>query len=183
MRTFWLFFGFVLFLSAGCREEFGGDRLFEVAYPVQDVFVPAGVVFPTTHVFAVPRLPTTILSEMQRTDTGADDIEYIGGLRARVTSLNGEDFAELESIDLRVCPVGQPLGCQILDRMFITRDLFGRRDLVVNLNPVPLERNFRNLLLTDEEVRLEVVFTPGQTTSRVVEARVEWAIHAVGNLE
>ncbi|MEL7163377.1 MAG: hypothetical protein AAFN92_21650, partial [Bacteroidota bacterium] len=148
-----------------------------------DIPVPAGISSFTTHVAAQPELPVNLRDEMQRTNTVATDIDYLGGLRARLTSLNGEDFGELERIELRACPVGQSRGCSQFDIMFSVSDLFNRRDQVVNLSPSPIERNFSELFLANDAVRIEVVFFPAQTTSRVVEARLEWSIHAVGNLD
>lgn len=176
-----LFFLSVLFLSTGCRQEGLGDRLFEITYPVTDFAVPAGRPNFQTLVISQDRLTTGFVEEMMRTSTATEDIDAVGGLRARVVSLNGEDFSEIERIELRACPVGQANGCSQFDLLFSVDDLFRRRQQTVNLNPGL--RNFRELFLGNEQVRVELVLSPGITTSRNIEARLEWAIQAVGNLD
>lgn len=158
-----------------------GDRLFDITYPIVDFVVPAGQPNFQTLVISQNRLATVFTEEMTRTSTSAEEIDAVGGFRARVVSLNGEDFGEIERIELRACPVGQANGCSQFDILFSIDDLFRRRQQTVDLNPGL--RNFKNLFLGNEEIRVELVLRPGITTSRTIEARLEWAIQAVGNLD
>ena len=111
----------------------------------------------------------------------ADDIDLVGGLRARVVSLTGEDFSEIERIEIRACTVGTPRGCNQQDIMFSVDDLFRRRQQTINLNPSLV--NFKTLFVGNDNVRIELVFRSGITTSRIIEARLEWTAVAFGNLE
>ncbi|MCX8212162.1 MAG: hypothetical protein ACJATN_001181 [Neolewinella sp.] len=65
--------------------------------------------------------------------------------------------------------------------MFSQSDLFRRRQQSVDLSPQLL--NFKDLFLGNDNVRIELVFRPGSTTSRTIEARLEWAGVAFGNVE
>jgi hypothetical protein len=118
---------------------------------------------------------------MRLANVTSDEIDIYGGLRARVTSLSGEDFSEIERIELRACPVGQVGGCDQRDIMFSQSDLFRRRQQTIDLSPGLI--NFRELFLGSDNVRIELVFFPGITTSRTIEARLEWAGVAFGNVE
>jgi len=118
---------------------------------------------------------------MMEANVTTDDIDLVGGLRARVVSLTGEDFSEIERIELRACPVGSPGGCNQQDIMFSVDDLFRRRQQTVNLNPSLV--NFKTLFAGSDNVRVELVFRSGITTSRIIQARLEWTAVAFGNLE
>lgn len=99
----------------------------------------------------------------------------MSGLFARITSLSGEDFSQLRGIDLRICSVDER-NCTEFDVLFSVDDLFRRRDLRINLNP-----GLRNFLevFNEEFVRLEIVFTSGQTTTQSIDCRLEWGIRGV----
>ncbi|MBC6995648.1 hypothetical protein QWY85_06415 [Neolewinella lacunae] len=171
----------VLAFCTTCQRNPAGTRLFEVIYPVTDFVIPAGQPSFQTLVIAQNRVPTGFVDEMLRTGVAAGDIDLVGGLRARVTSLTNDDFGEIERMELRVCPVGQAGGCDQFDLLFSVDDLFRRRQDVVNLSPGL--RNFRELFLGSETVRVELIITPGITTSRTLEARLEWSATAVGDLD
>lgn len=143
--------------------------------------VPSGQPSFQTLVIAQPSLPTAFVDAMRDADVSADDIDLVGGLRARVVSLTGEDFSEIERIELRACPIGSPGGCNQQDIMFSVDDLFRRRQQTINLNPSLV--NFKNLFVGNDNVRVELVFRSGITTSRTIEARLEWVAVAFGNLE
>ena len=64
--------------------------------------------------------------------------------------------------------------------MFSVDDLGGRRQQVIDLNPG--QKNFRNIFLDNEEVRMELVITPFNVTSQNIDARLEWTVGAFGNL-
>ncbi len=112
---------------------------------------------------------------------GADEIDLVGGFRARVVSLTNEDFSEIERIEIRVCPVGTAGGCTQRDILFSQDDLFRRRQQTVDLSPSLI--NFKNLFVGSDNMRVELVFFAGITTSRNLEARLEWSVGAFGNLE
>lgn len=142
----------------------------------------AGEVPTRTAVVARPNFPTGFRQALLDNDVTADDVDLVGGLRARVVALNGEDFSEYERIEVRACPIGSPGGCNdIAFIMFSQSDLFLRRDQTVNLNPSLV--NFRDLFLGNDNVRIEVTFRSGTVTSRNIPARLEWAINAVGDLD
>lgn len=146
-----------------------------------DFTVPAGVPSFQTFVISQNRVPTGLMEAMRIAGVTPDEIDVYGGLRARVVSLNNEDFGEIERIELRACPVSSPLGCDQATIMFSQSDLFRRRQQAVDLSPQLL--NFKDLFLGNDDVRIELVFRPGITTSRVIEARLEWAGVAFGNVE
>ncbi|MCP9234461.1 hypothetical protein [Lewinella sp. JB7] len=170
--------GLVLVLC-GCPRSTFGDRLFEINYPVVDITIPAGQPSFRTYVVAQPQLETGFQQAMIDNGVEPSDIYLVGGVRARLTSLSGEDFREIERIELRVCPASES-DCTFIDLMFSISDLGGRRQQVVNLNPG--EKNFRNLFLEREEVRMELVIFPFDVTTQNIDARLEWTIGAVGGL-
>lgn len=171
----------ILFFGSACQRDFVGDRLFEVTYPVIEFNIPAGQPNFSTFVIAQPQVFTNFVDEINQANVTAEDIDNVSGLRARVTSLSGEDFGEIERIELRVCTVGQSGGCDQFNLLFSVDDLFRRRQQTVNLNPGL--RNFRELFVGNEIIRMELVISPGITTSQNIQARLEWAVQAVGNLE
>ena len=162
-------------------RDTNGDRLFEVPYPVTEFTIPAG--WPTfqTHVTPQNSIPTGLEAAMQVASISPDEIDIYGGLRARVVSLTGEDFSEINRIELRACPVGTVGGCVSSDLMFSQSDLFRRRQQSIDLSPGLV--NFKDLFLGNDNVRIELVFFPGTTTTRVIEGRLEWAGAAFGNVE
>jgi hypothetical protein len=169
----------LLFTSA-CKRFDNGDLLFEVTYPVVEFAIASGQPPFQTLVIAQPSIPTAFVDAMMEAAISADDIDLVGGFRARVVSLTGEDFSEIERIEIRACAVGTPRGCQT-GTLFSIDDLFRRRQQTVNLNPSP--GNFRDLFVGNDNVRIELIFSPGITTSRTIEARLEWTVGAFGNLE
>ncbi|OAV42987.1 hypothetical protein [Lewinella sp. 4G2] len=170
----------LIFLSAGCGSDNLGDRLFEVQYPVIEFPIPAGQSRIQQFVVADPSVATRFQEEMQRAGVTADDIDLVGGLRARVTSLTGDDFSEFERMELRVCPVGQSGGCDQFDLLFSVDDLFRRRQVRVDLNPGL--RNLKDIFL-GERMRVELILVAGDFSSVALDARLEWSVQAVGNLE
>ncbi|WP_157974437.1 hypothetical protein [Lewinella sp. IMCC34183] len=178
MRIFLCLLG--ILILTGCSPDSLGDRLFDLNYPVVDFTIPAGQPSFQTFVVARPRMGTNFRQEMAENGYTEDDIDLVGGIRARVTSLSGEDFREIERMELRVCPVDAIGGCTFIDLMFSVDELGGRRQQVVNLNPG--QKNFRNVFLNNDEVRMELVITPFSITSQNIEARLEWTVGAVGGL-
>lgn len=171
-----------MLLVSACKQISNGDRLFEVPYPIVEFDIPAGR--PSFQSIVVPQnsIPTGLLDAMQQANVSADEIDVFGGLRARVVSLTGEDFSDIDRIELRACPVGTTNGCSsTLDIMFSQDDLFRRRQQTVDLSPGLI--NFRELFLGSDNVRIELIFFPGTTTSRALEGRLEWAGAAFGNVE
>ncbi|NJO87262.1 MAG: hypothetical protein HC821_04535 [Lewinella sp.] len=163
------------FLSAACRQD-QGETLFEILYPPFDFTLMPGQPVFQSFVIAQAELDggyATALEEQQR--------QYGRGGRsqwffARITSLSGEDFGQLRSVDLRVCAVGQANGCDQFDVLFSVDDLYRRRDRVINLNPGL--RNFKGLF-EGGQLRLELVFDSGETTSRSIDCRLEWSVRGV----
>ncbi|TXF88771.1 hypothetical protein FUA23_13040 [Neolewinella aurantiaca] len=170
-----------LFLISACKRDTNGDLLFEVPYPVVNFVIPAGVPSFQTFVISQNSVPTGLVEAMRVANVTADDIDVYGGLRARVVSLSGEDFSEIERIELRACPVGTAFGCDQASIVFSQSDLYRRRQQSVDLSPQLL--NFKNLFLGNDNVRIELVFQPGITTSQTIEARLEWAGAAFGNVD
>ena len=164
---------------AGCPRSNLGDRLFDINYPVVEFTVPAGLPGFQTYVVARPRMATNFQDQLDASGFTADDVDLVGGIRARVVSLSGEDFREIERAELRVCSADAS-DCTFIDLMFSVDDLGGRRQQVINLNPG--QRNFRNLFLDNEDVRMELVLTPFDVTSVNIDARLEWTVGAVGGL-
>lgn len=170
---------FVLF-ATGCKREFGGTRLFTVTYPVLEFGIPAGQT--GTFFIAQSRIPTGFFDALRENMVEAGDVDLVGGFRARITSLSGEDFGEIERVDLRACPVGTPNGCtDITFNLFSLTDNFNRRQQQINLNPTPV--NAHGLFLGSDDFRFEIVIFPGQTTSVPIDARLEWEVQAVGDLD
>ncbi|WP_020571169.1 hypothetical protein [Neolewinella persica] len=143
--------------------------------------MPAGQPNFQSFVNAQEIVPTSIAEALLEANVTADDVDIYGGFRARVVSLTGEDFSEIERIELRACPVGTPGGCDRSFLMFSQGDLFRRRDQTINLSPGLL--NFKELFFGNDFVRIELVFFPGITTSRNIEARLEWSAIAFGNVD
>ena len=164
-----------LLLATGCGDNPPTD-LFRITYEPVEFVMPAGWQASRTFVQPLPRLRTNFERERAAANVSVDDIDFVGGFRARLLSLNGEDFSQLERAELRFCPVGQPGGCERLEFMFSTGDLFGRRLTVIDLSPQL--KNFRDLFLTEEEVRMEIVLDPGRTTDRTLNVRLEYTIAA-----
>ena len=169
----------VLVLS-GCPRSNLGDRLFDINYPVVEFTIPAGLPGFQTYVIAQPRMATNFQDQLVASGYTADDVDLVGGIRARIVSLSGEDFREIERAELRVCSADAS-DCTFIDLMFSVDDLGGRRQQVIDLNPG--QRNFRNLFLDNEEVRMELVLTAFDVTSVNIDARLEWTVGALGNLD
>lgn len=175
MRRFSYLLFPLLFLLLGCPED-RGETLFEIIYePIDFTLTPGQPSFQAA-VLARPNQPTRFASTLQSSSVSLDQVDEVSGLFARITSLSGEDFGELRSIDLRICSVDES-ACTEFDVLFSVNDLFRRRDLVVNLNPGL--RNFRELFAEDL-VRLEWVFVSGQTTTQSIDCRLEWSVRGVG---
>ncbi len=170
----------ILLLALGCRGDAEGVRLFEVTYPVIEFDIPAGQAPFSSFVVAQPNLATGFTEAIADAGLDANDVDLVGGLRARVTSLTGDDFGQFERIELRACPVGQAGGCDRFDLLFSVSDLFRRRQLSVPLNPGL--RNFRELFLEDR-MQVELVMFAGEFTSVSLQARLEWSVQAVGDLD
>jgi hypothetical protein len=142
--------------------------------------LPAGQF--NSYVIARESLPTGFFEALSDNDFDASDVDLVGGLRARIVSLTGDDFSQIERIDLRACPLDTPGGCtNITYNLFSIRDNYRRNQQTVNLNPTPV--NLRELFIGSDNFRFEIVVFPGETTSIPVDARLEWTIHAVGDLE
>lgn len=173
----------LLFLATlsllGCPRSELGDRLFEINYPGITFVIPAGQASFQTFVISNPRLVTEFMDRLADSGFTEEDVDNVSGLRARVSSLSGEDFREIERMELRVCPTDET-GCTQIDIMFSVDDLQGRRQTVVNLNPGL--RNFRPLYFSEEVVRMELVIFPAAVTSQTIEARLDWGVRAVGGL-
>ena len=167
-------------LIAGCRGDLQGDRLFEVQYPVLNFPIPAGQVAFRSYTVQQNNLPTQFARAMADAGVDADDVDLVGGLRARVVSQTGDDFGEFDRIELRVCAVDQTVCEPGLSLLFSVDDLFRRRQLTVNLNPGL--RNFRELFL-NERMNVELVFFANNVTTVALDARLEWSVQAIGNLE
>ena len=163
----------------GCPSSTMGDRLFEITYPPLDFILPAGQAAPQVFVVARNRMPTGFTAALADNGVDRSEVDLVGGIRARIVSLSGEDFRELRRVELRVCSANENF-CTVADIMFSIDDLQGRRQQVVNINPGL--RNFRDLYLGDDEVRMELVLFPDRITSQNVESRLEWTIGAVGGL-
>ena len=166
-------------LALGCPRSELGDRLFEINYPAITFVIPAGQASFQTFVIAQPELPTQFLATLIDREVDEAEVDAVSGLRARISSLSGEDFREIERMELRVCGSDE-VGCTQIDIMFSVSDLTGRRQTSVNLNPGL--RNFRELYLSQEVVRMELVIFPSNVTSQTIECRLDWSIRAVGGL-
>lgn len=158
-----------------------GDLLFEVTYPVTEFVVLGGQTSVVSSVVAQNSVQTSFFTAISDAGVRAEDIDLVGGYRARVVSLTNDDFGEMERIEIRVCPVGTPGGCSQRDILFSQDDLFRRRQQTVDLSPSLI--NFRELFVGSDNMRVELVFFAGITTSRNLEARLEWSVAAFGNLE
>ena len=167
----------VLFLS--CKGTDNGDRLFDITYDPLNFVLPAGQAAPQVFVVANDRMLTGFADALADAGVDAGEVDQVGGTRARVVSVSGEDYRELRRVELRVCPASERF-CTVADIMFSIDDLTGRRQQVVNLNPGL--RNFRDLYLADAEVRMELVFFPARITSQNIDSRLEWSVGAVGGL-
>ncbi|WP_116107136.1 hypothetical protein [Lewinella sp. IMCC34191] len=174
-----LFLLLLVTVFAGCPRSDLGDRLFDINYPVVEFTIPAGLPGFQTFVVAQPRMTTNFQDRLDASGFSAEDVDLVGGLRARIVSLSGEDFREIERAELRVCSVNET-DCTFIDLLFSVDDLGGRRQQVIDLNPG--QKNFRNVFLGAEEVRMELVLTPFNVTSQNIQARLEWTVAAFGNL-
>jgi len=174
-RSILLFSLLVLFLSSTCKREGIGEVLFEIPFPVLEFEVLGGEIPAITRVISLDFVATGLRDAMAAAGVTEEDINVVGGLRARVVSLTGENFSEMERITLRACAVGSTGGCfDPLSQLFTVDDLFGRRQQTVNLNPTPI--NFKEFFLDNEQVRLELTFQSAVTTSRNLEGRLEWTL-------
>ena len=172
-RCSYLFFPLLLLLF-GCPQD-RGETLFEIIYePINFTLTPGQPSF-QSFVIARPNLPTRFAATLQGNSVSLDQLDEISGLFARVSSLSGEDFSQLRSIDLRVCPVEEN-NCTEFDVLFSVNDLYRRRDINVNLNPGL--RNFREVF-EEELVRFELVFVSGETTTQSIDCRLEWGVRGV----
>ncbi len=169
-----------ILLFCGCPRSTVGERLFDLTFPPIEFVIPAGQPSFRTFVIAQQGVATGFLEAVADNGFRPDDVDIVGGVRARIVSLSGEDFREIERIELRACPASES-DCTYIDLLFSIDDLGGRRQQVVNLNPG--ERNLRNLFLEEEEVRVELVVTPFDITTQNIDARLEWTIGAIGGLE
>lgn len=181
IRFFFLLSTFSLLFSASCKREGIGPVLFEVPFPVVEFGLLGGAVPAETQVISQDAIRTSFEQAMTNAGLTAEDVAFVGGLRARVVAINAEDFSEMERITLRACPVGTQNGCfDPRTQLFTVEDLFRRRQQAVDLNPTPI--NFKTFFLDNPQIRLELTFQSGQTTSRNIEARLEWTLAAFGAL-
>lgn len=174
-RSRYLLLSPLLLLFFGCPND-RGEQLFELIYEPIDFTLPAGQPAFQSFVFAREAVPTRYDFILQNNNIAPDEVDEVSGLFARITSLDGQDFAQLRGVELRLCPVNQDLGCNQFDILFSVDDLFRRRDLIINLNPGL--RNFKELF-QNEFVRLELVFTSGETTTQSIDCRLEWSVRGV----
>ena len=165
-------------MISACRQDTLGEILFEVPYAPIEFAILAGEPGFETQVVPRSSQPTGIVDAMQNAQVEANDINVFGGLRARVVSITGEDFREISRMEVRACPVGTPGGCDIGTIVFSQGDLFGRRLQSVDLSPSLL--NFKTLFVGNDNVRVELVFILGQSTTRSLEGRLEWGMAAFG---
>lgn len=174
---------FFLFLASGCVRNTQGTRLFEVTYAPRDLVVLSGVVFPFFGTVSLDPLPTGFDQALMDNNVSANDIDLIGGFRARVTTLDGSDFSEINRIEIRACPRGQTGGCDQLQNVFTWDEAGGGRRQSLDLNPSLI--NFRELFLGNENFRFEINFYPfpGESISQPIEYRLEWSVQAVGDLD
>ncbi|NJC27379.1 hypothetical protein [Neolewinella antarctica] len=179
-KFFYFSAAFSLLTILGCLGNAEGERLFEVQYPVHDFVIPAGQQSNSTIVAPQASLPTRFAEEIARANVTADDIDLIGGFRARVVSLTGDNFNEIRRIELRACPLGQRTGCDPAQLIFTVDDLVNRNLRTVNLNPSLV--NARETFL-GEQMRVEVVLFPVNVTTISFDARLEWSVQAVGDLD
>lgn len=171
-----LIFSFLgLLLFSGCPND-RGEQLFQLIYPPIDFTLTPGQPAFQSLVIARQSFPTGYSNALSTNNVSPDEVDEVGGFFARVVSLSGEDFSEYRNMELRLCPVDQANGCSQFDILFSIGDLFRRRDQVVNLNPGL--RNFKELIET-ENVRFELVFTSGLTTTQRIDCRLEWGIRGV----
>ena len=169
-------------LATACQGDTDGTRLFTITYPVTEPIILAGASTFTTFVVPQEDLATGFQQALADNGVTAEDVDLVGGFRCRLTSLTGDDFRDIERVELRVCEQGRQFGCnEILHIAFSQADLFNRRQQVINLSPSL--RNFRELFLGSERFRAELVIFPGTTVSRTLETRLEWSLQAVGDLE
>ncbi len=175
----YLFIACCALIFCGCPRSSLGERLFDITYPPIEFVIPAGQPSFRTYVIAQRGVTTGFQEQLADSGFSADDVDVVSGVRARLVSLSGEDFREIERIELRVCPTSET-DCTYIDLLFSIDDLGGRRQQVVNLNPG--ERNFRNLFLEEDAVRVELVLTPFNVTTQNIDARLEWTIGALGGL-
>lgn len=164
----------VLFFS-GCPQD-RGDELFQIIYPPVEFTLPPGQPPFQTFVVAQPNMLSGYEDALTGNNVSMDQVDEVSGLFARITSLSGEDFGQLRSVDLRVCPLGQPTGCTEFDLLFSVDDLFRRREQVINLNPGL--RNFKELY-EEGRFRMEIVFVAGETTNQSIDCRLEWSVRGV----
>ncbi len=176
MRTYFSLLALAaLLFGTGCGDS-APTALFQITYEPFSFGIPAGFSSIQSFVQPIPMLRTNFERERAAANVDVNEIDFVGGFRARLVSVNGEDFSQFERAELRFCPVGQVNGCERLEFMFSTGDLFGRRLTVIDLSPQL--KNFRDLFLMNEEVRAEIVLFPGRTTNRTIEARLEYTIAA-----
>ena len=150
--------------------------------PVIEFNLLAGEISARTTVISRPNFPNAFPDALRDANIPVGDVDLIGGLRARVVALNGDDFGEYERIEIRACPRGSSGGCNnISSIVFSQEDLFRRRDQTVNLSPSLV--NFRELLLGSDLYRFELTFRSGTVTSRNISGRLEWSLMAVGDLD
>ena len=125
-----------LLLLQGCPRSDLGETLFEITFPPVEFVIPAGQPSFQTFVVAQPRVVTDFLATLDARSFTPEDVDAVGGRRARIVSLGGEDFREIERIELRVCSASE-FGCSQIDIMFSISDLTGRRQTSVRSQPRP----------------------------------------------
>lgn len=173
MRNFKLLLPLLFFVLA-CRGD-RGDQLFIINYPPIDFDLPAGIGFPNSWVVTQEVVNSRLQSSIDDAGVSADQITAIGGAFARLSSLDGNDYRDLQSVSVRICPVGTAI-CSEADEIFFLGDLVGRRNTLINLNP-----GLRNvqLLVETGRFKLELVLTPAQTTRATIASRFEFSLEAV----
>lgn len=165
----------LIFLVFGCRND-RGEQLFRIDYAPVDFTLQPGVPAFQTLIFPQPDFDGRIQQALTENNVSLEEVDEISGAFARIVSLSGEDFRELREVELRICPVDQEGGCDAFDVLFSVDDLFGRRDVVLNLNPGL--RNFKELVAAGN-FRVELAFFFGITSSQSIDCRLEWAIRGV----
>jgi len=162
-------------LAFGCQQDLG-EQLFEINYPPLDFTLPPGQPPFQAFVLAQSNMTSRFEDALNNNNISADEVDEVSGLFARITSLSGEDFGQLEGVDLRLCPVGQTNGCSEFDILFSIDNLYRRREVVINLNPGL--RNFKELFESDR-FDMELVFFSGETTNQSIDCRLEWSVRGV----
>lgn len=163
----------IAILGLNCRKA-EGEFLFEMSFPNQDIFIPAGLNTIESYFFPINQIETNIDFFLNNNNVAIEEITAINPRFARITALNGNiDFDFVEEISIRICDTDEP-NCA-LEIFYLNNIPFGTTDQIDLLPSLANTKRF----LEKEDFKIEVVLLRLRDISPfTIDARVDFSFEA-----